>query len=68
MKPEDVRNIARNRGVHPGQLSKTEPFKTLQADEGNFDRFATASGGECVRLAVFRASTVLMLPTIGEVS
>jgi hypothetical protein len=47
MKLEDVRSIAKTRGVHPGKLSKTELIKSLQADEGNFDCFSTAYGGEC---------------------
>jgi len=51
MKLEDVHNIAKSRGVHPGKLSKTELIKTLQAGEGNFDCFATAHGGECDQVA-----------------
>lgn len=47
MKLEDVRNIAKSRGVHSGKLSKIELIKTLQAKEGNFDCFATAYSGEC---------------------
>lgn len=47
MKLEDVRSIAKSRGIHPGKLSKTKLIKTLQAGEGNFDCFATAYGGEC---------------------
>lgn len=47
MKLEDVRNIAKTRGIHPGKHSKTELIKMLQAEEGNFDCFATAYGGEC---------------------
>jgi hypothetical protein len=47
MKLEDVRSIAKSRGVHPGKLSETELIRAIQADEGNFDCFATAPGGEC---------------------
>ena len=47
MKLEEIRSIAKSRGVHPGKLSKTELIKTLQAGEGNFDCFATAYSGEC---------------------
>jgi hypothetical protein len=47
MKLEDVRNIAKSRGVHPGKHSKIELIKTMQAKEGNFDCFATAYGGVC---------------------
>ena len=47
MKLEEVRSIAKSRGVHPGKHSKTKLIKTLQAAEGNFDCFASAIGGEC---------------------
>lgn len=50
MKLEDVRNIAKTRGVHPGKHSKIELIKTLQSEEGNFDCFATAYSGECDQL------------------
>lgn len=35
MKPEDVRSLAKNRGIHPGKLSKTKLFKMRQKGEGN---------------------------------
>ncbi len=47
MKLEDVRNIAKSRGIHPGKHSKTELIKTLQVKEGNFACFATAYSGVC---------------------
>lgn len=47
MKLEEIRSIAKSRGLHPGKLSKTELIKTLQASEGNFDCFASAFNGEC---------------------
>lgn len=47
MKLEDVRGIAKSRGVHPGKLSKINLIKILQRKEGNFDCFATAFSGEC---------------------
>lgn len=47
MKLEDVRNVAKPRGVHPGKHSKTELIKAIQAGEGDFDCFATACGGMC---------------------
>ena len=49
MKLEDVRGIAKSKGVDPAKLSKTRLIKTLQIREGNFDCFATAYGGECDR-------------------
>lgn len=47
MKLEQVRSIAKSRGLHPGKLSKTELVKSIQIQEGNFDCFATAYDGEC---------------------
>jgi hypothetical protein len=47
MKLEDVRSIAISRGIRPGNHSKTELIRSLQAEEGNFDCFATAYGGVC---------------------
>ncbi len=47
MKIEEVRNIAKSQGIHPGKLAKTELIKSIQAKEGNFDCFATAYSGEC---------------------
>lgn len=49
MKLEDVRSIAKSRGIHPAKLSKIRLIKTLQISEGNFDCFASASSGECDR-------------------
>jgi hypothetical protein len=50
MKLEDVRIIAKSRGVQPNSLTKTKLIKTLQAGEGNFDCFATPRNGECDQL------------------
>lgn len=47
MKLEQLRGIAKSRGIHPGRLSKTELVKSIQMQEGDFDCFATAYGGEC---------------------
>lgn len=47
MKLEELRAIAKSRHITPGKLSKIELVKTIQANEGNFDCFATASHGEC---------------------
>lgn len=47
MKLEEVRNIAKSRGIHPGKIPKNELIKTIQTSEGNFDCFSTAYTGEC---------------------
>jgi hypothetical protein len=43
----EVCAIAKSHHVKPGKLPKTELIRTIQACEGNFDCFATASNGEC---------------------
>lgn len=43
MKLEDVRSIAKPRGVHPGKLSIIESIKTLQASEGAQSSSAASS-------------------------
>jgi hypothetical protein len=47
MKLEEVRNIAKARGIHPGKIPKVELIKALQVSEGNFACFSTAYAGEC---------------------
>ncbi|OGS75278.1 MAG: SAP domain-containing protein [Gallionellales bacterium GWA2_55_18] len=47
MKMEEVRSIAKSHGISPGKFSKTELIKYIQANEGNFDCFATAYDREC---------------------
>lgn len=50
MRMEEVRNIAKSHGMHPGRLSKGELIKSIQRQEGNFDCFASAQSGECDQL------------------
>lgn len=47
MKMDDIRIIARNAGIKPGKLNKTQLVRSIQLTEGNFDCFATATNGEC---------------------
>ena len=47
MKIEEVRSLAKSRGIHTGKLSKAVLIRTIQAEEGNFDCFATAYDGVC---------------------
>lgn len=47
MKLGEVRAIARSHSINSGKLSKIELIKSIQAGEGNFDCYATASGGVC---------------------
>jgi hypothetical protein len=50
MKLENIRTIAKPHRIKPNHLSKTALIKAIQTDEGNFDCFATAYGGECDQL------------------
>lgn len=47
MKIEEVRSIAKSRGINPSHFSKAELIKSIQTSEGNFSCFATAYSGEC---------------------
>lgn len=47
MKLDEVRSIAKSHQIKPNHLSKIELIKAIQTEEGNFDCFATANGGEC---------------------
>lgn len=47
MKVQQIREIARNKGLQPGKAEKAELIKTIQRQEGNFDCFATAHAGSC---------------------
>lgn len=42
-----IRAIARDLGIHPGHLSKTQLIRTIQRCEGNFACYATANDGNC---------------------
>jgi len=47
MKLDNIRTLAKSISINPGKLSKTELIRKIQLEEGNFDCFATAHGGEC---------------------
>lgn len=47
MKVQQIREIARSKGLQPGKAEKAELIKTIQRQEGNFDCFATAHAGVC---------------------
>ncbi len=47
MKLDQIRSIAKSRGINPSRFSKTELIKSIQTSEGNFSCFATAYNGEC---------------------
>lgn len=47
MKIQQIRDIARDRGLNPGRLGKGDLIQAIQRAEGNFDCFATAYDGVC---------------------
>ncbi|HEB58457.1 MAG TPA: SAP domain-containing protein [Gammaproteobacteria bacterium] len=50
MQVEEIRAIARQRGLKPGKLKKLELIRYLQKEEGNPQCFATAVNGQCDQL------------------
>lgn len=47
MKLQDLRHIAKEHKIPTAGLSRTEIVRKIQASEGNFECFATASSGTC---------------------
>lgn len=44
---KEIQQIARLRGVKPGQLGKSELVRTLQQQEGHIPCFATGQAASC---------------------
>jgi len=47
MNMQEIRQIARSRGLKAGKKTKINLVRSIQNAEGNFDCFATAVGGIC---------------------
>jgi hypothetical protein len=47
MKLDDIREIARQRGLKPGKMKKSELIRAIQKDEGNPACFASGSAAVC---------------------
>ncbi len=47
MRVEDIRNIARERGIKTGKLTKGELIRTIQREEGNNDCFGLRASLPC---------------------
>jgi hypothetical protein len=47
MNLEQVKDIAKSKGINPVKMKKAEIIKTIQRAEGNFDCFGTATDGYC---------------------
>lgn len=44
---QEIRDLARDRGLKPAKLKKIELVRKIQKEEGNFDCFASALDGYC---------------------
>lgn len=47
MKAEEIKKIARQRGVEPGKMKKGEIIRAIQQAEGNPACFGTGKAAEC---------------------
>ena len=47
MKMQDVKEIAKDRGIKPGTLKKVELIRSIQAGEGNEACYETGRSGVC---------------------
>lgn len=47
MKMQEVKEIAKNRGVKAGTMKKAELIKNMQRAEGNADCYDTGNAAEC---------------------
>lgn len=50
MKLQEVRTIAQQHDIKPGNQSKADLIRSIQQQEGNFDCFASARNQECDQL------------------
>ena len=67
MKVEEIRTIARERGIKPGKLPKAQLVRRIQLSEGNFDCFATAREGVCDQLqCLWRRDCFAMAPRMAQ--
>jgi len=47
MHMDEIKNIARSRGLNPGRLKKVDLVRAIQNKEGNESCFQTGQAGEC---------------------
>jgi hypothetical protein len=50
MNMQEIRSIAKDRGIKTGKLTKVSLVRNIQADEGNIACFATDVEGVCDQL------------------
>lgn len=47
MKIQEIKDIAKKKGVQPGKMGKTELIRAIQVAEGNYACFETNSAQTC---------------------
>ena len=47
MNLQELRKLARDRGINPGKSSKLNLIRAIQRQEGNFDCYASDIEGHC---------------------
>ena len=47
MKVEEIKAIAKQRGINPAKMKKADLIRTVQADEGNTQCFGTGQKENC---------------------
>lgn len=65
---QEIRTLARQRGIKPGKLTKVSLVRTIQQAEGNFACFATAYDGECDQAGCLWREDCLALARKGRAS
>ena len=51
MKLQEIKAIAKEKGIKDGNMKKAELVREIQRAEGNFDCFGTATAGYCDQAA-----------------
>ncbi|MCL5966838.1 MAG: Rho termination factor N-terminal domain-containing protein [Deltaproteobacteria bacterium] len=47
MRIQEIRALAKKRGINSGRMGKADLIRAIQRDEGNFECYGTAVDGYC---------------------
>jgi len=50
MKLQEIKTIAKGKGINPARMKKDELIKAIQRAEGNDDCFGASKSGECSQI------------------
>ena len=53
MKLQEIKSIAKGKGVNPAHMKKAELIRAIQRAEGNFDCYGTAKSRQCDQINCF---------------